>query len=192
MEVTRVPCEACGSLINDRFAKCPLCGATRRPSVEVRPTSLDGGRAAPDGQRVTLDGRTKEQRLAAAADPFGGGAAGPVTGASTGLLSAIAPSNHTRGWMRTAEIVLTVISFPFFVTSMVGILFQGVKRWGRIDAMSWVGGAFFGSLVLGLGLWLAGVSPTVTWWIVGIGFGAWTARGVLRFVAAAQRLGDHS
>jgi len=192
MSPTLVPCESCGKPVNDRFAKCPLCNAPRRPSVDVRPMSLDKGYTPPPGGIAADPSLSKEQRIEIAKNVFTGRLDQPVTGATSGLLGALLPSGNTRGWMRNLEIVLTVISFPFFVASMAGIIIQGVKRWGKIDALSWVLGSFLGSLAFGLGLYMVGVPPRVTWWVIGVGFAAWSGRGVVRFVAAAQRLSDNT
>jgi len=114
-----------------------------------------------------------------------------VTGPISAMKSALVPSSNTRGWLRYTEIALTVISFPFFVASLAGLMFA-VKRWGRVGAIDWVSGAFFGSFVLWIVLFMIGLEPKTAFWLTGVGFTAWCLRGVVRFIGAAQRMSDYS
>jgi len=195
MEPSTVACEGCGKPVNARFAACPFCGAHLKEKALVRPTSLDKG-YAPNPAGVLADaGLPKEARIAMAQSVFSGRRPSEeaVTGAGSGMIVALLPSQNTRGWMRHAEITLTVISFPFFVVSMVGILFEGVKRWGKIDVFTWMLGALFGTPLMGLLLYLVfDLGFGTLAWIMGIGLGAWVGRGVLRWIGAAQRLSDYS
>jgi len=190
-EAARVPCDGCGKEINDRFAQCPFCGAQRRAAAEVRPTSLDRGYQPTPGLMADR-GVPKEARIAMARNVMTGRPEREVvTGPISAMKSALIPSSHTRSWLRYTELALTAISFPFFVASLLGLM-VAVKKWGRVSAIDWVSGAFFGSFAVWMLLFMAGVTPTLAFWLTGVGFVAWCARGVVRFIGAAQRMGDYS
>ena len=195
MDPTTVECAGCGKPVNERFAACPFCGQQLKEKAAVRATSLDKGHRPNPAGVMADSGLSKEARIAMAQSVFTGRQPGAdrVTGASSGLLSALMPSSNTRGWLRYLEIVLTVISLPFFVVSLVGIVFQGVKRWGKIDVFSWVAGALFGTpVILFLLYMIFDISFGALVWIVAVGLGAWFARGVVRWIGSAQRLNDYS
>jgi len=100
--------------------------------------------------------------------------------------SAAAP--QLDGVLRIVDIVLTVIALPFFVTSWIGMAVF-VKKWGKPDVMDWVFGAVAGLVVVPVILYLLGFGWVGIGWVVGIGFGAWCARGILRWVGKVRELG---
>lgn len=186
MSDERVPCPGCEKPLNPRFAVCPFCGEQVRERAEVRPTSLDAPDSGPS--------MPAQAKVAIATSPLGRTADEErVTGAFSGVKVALLPSRHARGWLRYVDIGLTVFAIPFVLASMAGILFQGVKRWGKIGALEWVFGLAFGAPLLGLVLYLAfGASFSTVMTVVGSSFAAWAGRGVLRWFAQAARLSDNA
>ena len=186
-------CGGCGKPVNARFAACPLCGHALREKTAVRPSSLDRvvtGHAS-ESAGVIGAGMPREARIALAKTAMTGQPReAPVTGFGSALMSALRPSEVTRGWMRGAEITLTVVTFPFFLASLIWIA-VGVKRWGKVGVIDWVAGAIGGGLMMwtcfGAGL---GVSGAAAAWVVLGMLAAWTARGAIRLVAAMRRLRD--
>lgn len=181
-----MPCPGCEKPVHPRFAVCPFCGVQLRERAEVRPTSLDAPQSGPS--------LPAQARIAMATSPLGRRPEEErVTGAFSAIRVAVLPSLHARGWMRYADIGLTVVAVPFISASMMGILFQGVKRWGKVGALEWIFGLAFGAPLFGLFLWLAfDLSFSTVMTIVGVSFGAWAGRGVLRWFAQAARLSDNA
>lgn len=195
MEPVLVDCESCGKKVNDRFAACPLCGAQRREKADVRPISLDAkrGEAPPKDTGLFASELPKEARVELMrAQLTGAPVRQPVTGPISAVLSALRPSEATRGWKRTLELVLTVITLPFFLASILWLMI-GVKRWGQVSVLDWVTGAIGGGFFLWACFGAAlGISGQATLWAVSIMLGAWAARGALRFFSAVERLSDNA
>lgn len=179
--VDTVACDSCGKQINPKFGSCPACGARRIARVEVKPIpGMDG-----PPRRGRPEPRTAEQerRLALAQQGIlarGAEAPAPVTGAGSALGSVVSPHQNTFGWMRVADIVLGAIALPFFVASLVGVVFMGVEKWGRLTVFDLLFGGAVGTFLLyfvGMVMeWPGAVTKTV----IGVGLGAWVIRGLLR------------
>lgn len=172
----RIACESCGKPIDPRHAVCPLCGHLRRPRAEIGRSSLDDPKP----------GDNEPPRLLPRFDPSGADV--PVTDARSAFERLVRPAPHTRGWMRAAELVLTAIGFPFFVSSVI-VLLPIIGRWERLDFVSWLGGGVLGSVVVGLGLPLVGVDSTVAIKVALAGLGAWTLRSVVRALSNLRARG---
>ena len=191
MDADRIECEGCKKPVNARFASCPFCGHQLRERAIVRPSSLDQAPSSSSGSNQTPiigSGLPKEARIALAKAAMTARPAPEEAATSPvdAIWNALRPSPSAHGTARVVELVLTAITLPCFLTSLVSLIF-GVKRWSRNGAMNWIVGATSGPslvypLLSGLGLGDLAIATTLFLLVT-----AWTLRAAIRFWAVHKR-----
>lgn len=189
MDAGTIACEGCQKVVNARFASCPFCGHQLRERAEVRPSSLDQAPTSGSNQTPIIgSGLPKEARIALAKAAM---TARPAVDEGPSSLvdavwSALRPAPSTHGTVRMVELALTVITFPFFLSSTTSLPF-GVKRWVRNGAMTWIVGATTGASVVYPALRGLGFGDVAVAWTLFLLLVAWAARGGIRFWSVHKR-----
>jgi RNA polymerase subunit RPABC4/transcription elongation factor Spt4 len=159
-------CEACGNKVNEQAAVCPHCGK-RRATPGIAGSKLSKEEI---GALIAIDDASRP-----AAE-------------SEGLFETLVlPHPNTSGAARTAELVLTVLSFPLIVAGVSTLAFRRRTRKASrgelspVIRMTVIGGVGMVSLLA-----LAGMSTGMMVAITGGSIAALWARGIIRARATSH------